>query len=440
MMKPHTIINTVQMSSSGERALADAQRKGFRLAIVGRTIAVGALAFVFLAGYHFPFNVAIWLLTLALALSGLMALKTAGTRLENMVRYVFFLLDAALVSAIIAFAPLSGGDDIPQNLTFFTSRTQFYYVVITASILTLSPGLVLWTGGCCVAGLALSTIWIAAGMESILNFADLPIAPSREDLYRIVLNPDFLGTESRIEEMLILSAVTGIAAIAVRGARLVVLARISAEEKRRHTQRLFGKYLPAAVIPDLKSDGHLSPQMREATLLYADVEGFTSISEKLQPEEIIHLLNELFTMVSEKITMRGGLVVSYFGDAVIAAFNSPLPLEKHEFSAVMAARDILKTLESSEFRSHRLRLRIGIATGLVAVGTVGSEERLSFTHYGDTVNLSQRLEALNRETGTDCLMCGATYTAVQHEIEGIRSLGFHSLRNKQRGVEVYALE
>jgi class 3 adenylate cyclase len=439
-MTPQTIIDTVQMSPSGESALADAQRKGFRLAIVGRTISVSALAFVFLAGYHFPFNVAIWLFTLALALSGLIALKTAGTRLENILRYVFFLLDATLVSAIVAFAPLSGGDDIPQNLTFFTTRTQFYYVIIAASILTLSPGLVIWTGACCVAGLAVATIWIAAGMESILNFAHLPIAPSREEFYRIVLSPDFLGTESRIEEMLILSAVTGIAAIAVLGARSVVLARITAEERRSHTQRLFGKYVPPAVIPDLKNDGHLTPQMREATLLFADVEGFTSISEKLQPEEIIHLLNELFTTVSEKITMRGGLVVNYFGDAVIAAFNSPLPLEKHEFSAVMAARDILKTLESSEFHSHRLRLRIGIASGLVAAGTVGSEERLSFTLYGDTVNLSQRLEALNRETGTDCLMCSATYAAVQHEIEGIRSLGLHTLRNKQHKVEVYALE
>jgi adenylate cyclase len=357
-MKSQTI-NIAKMSSSGESALADAQRKGFRLAIVGRTIAISALAFVFLASYHFPINIAIWFFTLALALSGVMALKTAGTRLEDLARYAFFSLDVALVSAIIAFAPLSGGDDIPQNLTFFTSRTQFYYVVIAASILTLSPSLVLWTGACCVAGLALSTIWITAGMESTLNFSDLPIAPSSEEFYRIVLNPDFLGAESRIEEMLILSAVTGIAVIAVRGARSVVLARISAEEKRRDTQRLFGKYVPAAVIPDLKSDGHLAPQMREATLLFADVEGFTSISEKLQPEEIIQFLNELFTTVSEKIAMRGGLVVNYFGDAVIAAFNAPLPLKKHEFSAVMAARDILTTLERSEFYGHRLRLRIG---------------------------------------------------------------------------------
>lgn len=436
----YTTTKTSKTLTTGERALAEAQRKGFRLAIVGRTIAITALAFAFLAGYHFPVNILIWLFTLGLGLAGLLALRTAGTRLENLSRYAFFSFDAVLVSAIIAFAPLSAGDDIPQNLVFLTTRGQFYYIVIAESVLTLSPALVLWTGACCAIGLALSTGWIAAGMQTILTFADLPIAPSREIFFRVVLSPDFLGVESRIEEVLILSAVTGIAAIAVHGVRSVVLARISAEERHRQMQRVFGKYVPASVISELEADGQLAPQSREATLLFADVEGFTSISEKLQPAEVVHLLNELFAAVSDKITARGGLIVNYFGDAVIAAFNAPLPLAKHEFSAVMAARDILTTLETSEFHGHRLRLRIGIASGLVAAGTVGSDDRLSFTLYGDTVNLSQRLESFNKEMGTSCLMCGKTYDAVCRDIEGIRFVGAHVLHNKQKPVEIYALD
>jgi class 3 adenylate cyclase len=117
----------------------------------------------------------------------------------------------------------------------------------------------------------------------------------------------------------------------------------------------------------------------------------------------------------------------------------PLRLEKHELSAVRAARDIVAALETSKFHGHRLRLRIGIATGPVAAGTVGSDERLSFTLYGDTVNLSQRLESLNKEVGTTCLLSKATYDAVQHDIEGIRALGAYSLRNRQSEVEVFAL-
>lgn len=428
-----------EISATGEKALAEAQRKGFRLAILGRAFALTALAFVFLAGYHYPTNIAIWLFTLLLAFAGLFALRTAETWLENATRYIFFFTDAALVSAILAVAPLSSGDDIPQNLVFLTTRGQFYYIVIAESILTLSPIIVLWTGICCAVGLTLSTIWIASGMQNTLSFGDLPVAPSAEVFNRVVLNPDFLGIESRVEEVLILSAVTGIAAIAVYGVRSVVLARVSAEERRRQMQRVFGKYVPAAVISQLEGDGQLAPQSRRATLLFADVEGFTAISEKLQPHEVIHLLNELFSSISEKITLHGGLIVNYFGDAVIAAFNVPLRLEKHELSAVRAARDIVAALETSKFHGHRLRLRIGIATGPVAAGTVGSDERLSFTLYGDTVNLSQRLESLNKEVGTTCLLSKATYDAVQHDIEGIRALGAYSLRNRQSEVEVFAL-
>ncbi len=432
--------NSSQISLTGERALAEARRKGFRLAIIGRTIAVTALAFAFLAGYHFPVNVAIWLFTLGLALIGLFALATAGTRYEDASRYAFFSFDAFLVSAIIAFAPLSGGDDIPQNLVFLTTRGQFYYIVIAESILTLSPALVLWAGACCAVGLAASTAWIMAGMQNVLTFADLPLAPSRDIFYRVVLNPDFLGVESRIEEVLILSAVTGIAAIAVRSVRSVVVARISAEERHSQMQRVFGKYVPSSVISELEADGQLAPQSREATLLFADVEGFTSISEKLQPAEIVDLLNELFAAVSDKIAMRGGLIVNYFGDAVIASFNAPLPLARHQLNAVMAAKDILAAVETSEFHGHRLRLRIGISSGLVAAGTVGSDERLSFTLYGDTVNLSQRLEAFNKEIGTNCLMCKTTYDAVHRDVQGLRFVGVHALHNKERAVEIYALD
>lgn len=142
--------SAVSSHEAGHRALALAQRRGFQLAIIGRSIAVTALASVFLAGYHYPANLQIWAGTLLLGLGGLMALWTFGRPLEQAARYLFFAIDAGLVSALIAFAPLSSGDDIPQNLVFLTSRVHYYYLVIAASILTLSPRLVLWTGACCM--------------------------------------------------------------------------------------------------------------------------------------------------------------------------------------------------------------------------------------------------------------------------------------------------
>ncbi|MBY5392870.1 adenylate/guanylate cyclase domain-containing protein [Rhizobium leguminosarum] len=421
------------------RTLEAAQRTGFILAVLGRTVAVTLLAFVFLWGYHYPVNIVIFAFTLFLASLGLVALISTRTRFEIYARYAFFCTDAVLVSLVLTFVPLSSGDSIPQNLVFLTSRVQYYYVVIAASILTLSPWLVVWTGASCVLGLTFSTAWIVHSMREMLSFSDLAPSPSREVFYNVVLNPNFIGLESRIEEGLIMTTLTGIAAVAVHRARSVASARLEAEERRRQIQRLFGKYVPSSVIGDLASDGQLAPQIRDATLLFADVEGFTALSENLDPSAVISLLNGLFSSVSTVVSSHGGLVVNYFGDAVIAAFNLPLACDDHELRAVRAAQEILQVLADTKFDGHRIKLRIGIASGPVAAGTVGSEDKLSFTLYGDTVNLSQRLEALNKKLGTNCLLCGRTFERLGGHIVGLRSFGEMAVRNRDKPVAIYAL-
>ena len=102
------------------------------------------------------------------------------------------------------------------------------------------------------------------------------------------------------------------------------------------------------------------------------------------------------------------MVVNYVGDALIAAFNAPLPIEDYSARAVNTARDLLSLVSGRDFEGPRLRLRIGVATGSVAAGTVGGAERQTYTLYGDTVNLAQRLEQMNKELGTNCLICGTT--------------------------------
>lgn len=428
-----------EQSPAGLKALAAVQRKGFRLAVIGRSVALCLLAIVFLIGYQYPVNLAIWATTSALGLAGLGALLTLGRSYETPVKYVFFTTDVLLVTALVAFAPLSSGDDIPQNLVFLTSRANYYYLVLAASILTLSPALVLWTGVWGAVGLACSTTWIVSNMTHVTRFSDLPLAPSRDVFLRTVLNPDFIAIESRIEDALILVAVTAIASLAVHRARRTVLARISAEEQERHLRRVFGKYVPATVIADLETDGHLAPQTRDASLLYLDIEGFTTLSERLPPEQIVDLLNGFFASVAELVTTNGGLVVNYFGDAVIAAFNAPRPLDNFALGAVTTAREILRIVDTQRFNGEQLSLRIGIATGLVAFGTVGSDERLSFTLYGDTVNLSQRLEALNKEFKTRCLVCGETFKSVSPRLNIFEPLGSHAIRNRSELAEVFAM-
>ena len=121
----------------------------------------------YLAVYRYPTNVYVAAVILMTAAVGLIPLRLVHGRYERLARFVLFTIDALATSAILAFAPLSSANDLPQNLVFLTSRTDYYYVIVAASILALSPALVIWTGLCAIVGLAGATIWIRLGMARI---------------------------------------------------------------------------------------------------------------------------------------------------------------------------------------------------------------------------------------------------------------------------------
>ncbi|MCM2404227.1 adenylate/guanylate cyclase domain-containing protein [Rhizobium sp. S153] len=404
--------------------------------MVGRTVAVMLIAMAYLLSYYFPINVGIAAITAMIALGGLTSLAAAGTRYERHARYAVFAFDATAVTVLLAFIPLSSGGDVPQNMVFLTSSVQHYYVVIAAAVLTLSPPLVLWTGAWAAGGLLFATGWILSGMDKVVSYSSLPISPSREIYIQTVLDPNFLGIASRLQEALIITLVTAIAALAVHRARRVVSDHAKAEAGRRRVQSLFGRYVPAPILRELLDEGHLAPQARHATLLFADIAGFTRLSEGLHPTRLVHLLNEFFSAVTEIVDQHGGVVINYLGDALLISFNAPLPVEHHADAAVHASQDILAMIQQREFDGIQIRLRIGIATGLIAAGTVGTGDRQTYTLYGDAVNLAQRLQELNKETGTSCLISGITAQQINANIPLTR-VGTVPIRNVRMPIEIF---
>ena len=407
--------------------------------MIGRTCALVAIAAFYLAALKWPNNLVPSALVFAVAIVGLAPIALAGSRWERGGRYAFFAFDIAAISAVLAVAPLSGGGDIPQNFVFLSGRSTYFFVVVALSILVLSPSLVLWTGFCAVAGLGGATAWIASGMTRIVSFGDLPRSPSREEFLAVVFNPDFLAIAVRVNDGLMLAVSTVIAALAVHRARGVVRAHATTEEQRSRVQQLLGRYVPAQVAQELVDAGRLAPQLREATILFADIEGFTRLSERLSPPEVIGLLDRFFGTAATLIEARGGVVVNHIGDALIAAFNAPLPAQDHAARAVDAARALLSLVAERDFEGHRLRLRIGVATGPVAAGTVGGATRQTYTVYGDTVNVAQRLERLNKELATDCLISGTTFTAMQPEGGDAVAVGSVQVPGRDGAVEVFSL-
>jgi class 3 adenylate cyclase len=224
--------------------------------------------------------------------------------------------------------------------------------------------------------------------------------------------------------------------------------RASLEKKRLRDEtlkqlgvirRVFGKYVPESVAEAIVSgQGELEPRHTVATILYTDIEDFTRISESMQPEQVLQMLNEYFEALIEPVNRCGGVVNQFQGDAMLITFNVPLPDEKHADRAVQVASEIQQILANRKFAGVRLTTRIGINTGKIIAGNVGSGERMNYTVHGHAVNLAARLERLNKEYDSKVLISEATVQllAENHPLEPI---GEVSIRGKSSTSKIYRL-
>ena len=417
---------------------AAAERAGLKLAIKGRTLVLLPIAaWLGLAGY-FPGNLyGVALVGLFLGLGLLHYWLIASARERPWQRYAFLSLDVAALGALAALMPLSTGGDVPQIIAFRAYGVTYLFLVLAVAALSLSPGLVLWAGGATLLALWSAFGWIVMGMERRISWGDLPPGPSGAQYLEVFLDPDFIGIGNRIEESLFIALTAGILALAVRRARQLVRDRAAAERRRAQVQRVFGRYVPAQVAEALLAgDAALAAKTDTATVMFLDIEGFTAMSERSSPGEVIAILNTFFDSVSEVVSRYGGVVIGFVGDAVLATFNLPVALPAAETRALEAGRSLLDLVAQRHFEGEALAIRIGLATGPVAAGSVGGGGRQSYTVYGDTVNLAQRLEAKNKELGTRLLACETTRSGIGNE--ALEEVGVISVRGRRQPVRVFA--
>jgi adenylate cyclase len=215
-------------------------------------------------------------------------------------------------------------------------------------------------------------------------------------------------------------------------------------QQKERIQRAFGRYASDYVLQALLESpegADLQGAERDVTVLFADIRGFTRLSEGLEPAEVVKLLNEVFQLVSDCILARGGTLDKFIGDSVMAYFGAPVPSADHPIAAVSAAVDILRAVEQRnanlEQGQHAVGVGVGIHTGTVVVGNIGSDRRTDFTAIGDSVNVAARLEKL--------APAGAILVseAVQRRVRGSHRLRFEGerqLSGRQEPVHVYAVE
>ncbi|MGA9852291.1 MAG: adenylate/guanylate cyclase domain-containing protein [Gammaproteobacteria bacterium] len=182
---------------------------------------------------------------------------------------------------------------------------------------------------------------------------------------------------------------------------------------RRHLSRMFSQYIPPELVEEMDSRQErysMESDSRELTVLFSDVRGFTRISERLSPKELSALMNEFLTPMTRVIHAHRGTIDKYMGDAIMAFWGAPLPDPEHARHSLEAALDMLATLKTlnPEFRKRgwpELHIGIGLSSGIMRVGDMGSEFRRAYTVMGDAVNLGERFQHLTRQYSVE-IVCG----------------------------------
>jgi adenylate cyclase len=218
------------------------------------------------------------------------------------------------------------------------------------------------------------------------------------------------------------------------------------DREKRKMKRLFGRYVSRDVYEQLTAHPELAElggKRREMTVLFSDIRGFTSVTEKGNPEELVGQLNEYFSRMVEIVFRHKGTVDKFVGDMVMALFGAPLDDPDHAEHAVQAAIDMVRELgELNKAWVERgmtpLDIGVGINSGDMIAGNIGSSSIMSYTVIGDNVNLGSRLESLNKDYKTRIIMSDATRTRLRNTYE-TRPLGDVKVKGKTRAVAIYEI-
>jgi adenylate cyclase len=223
--------------------------------------------------------------------------------------------------------------------------------------------------------------------------------------------------------------------------------RYAAEWRRqRFIRDAFSRYLHADLVDELcrtRTPLQLGGEERALTVLFADLRDFTSVAERLSAPELTALVNEFFAAMTEQVLLHRGMLDKYIGDSLMAVFGAPLPDSEHALNACRAALDMRSALGAlhARWRAARrpcLEMRIGINTGPMVIGNMGTERRFDYTVMGDEVNVASRLEGANKELGTDILISASTRAAAGASVVA-RPRGRIDVKGRKQSVAVFEL-
>ncbi len=335
--------------------------------------------------------------------------------------YFFIALDLALVTFIILYTNPFFPDPFPPAERLRYPNFDYLYAIVALLALGASPKAVIWSGVAAVLAWGVGIAWIVMLPETMTEFdvpgfQAMPVAKRME----LVNGPNFVFMSARIQEFfLMMMFAFALAALAWRARRL--LGRQMVAERARAN---LSRYFSPGMIDVLADQDEPLGAVREQPIavLFADIVGFTALSEKQSPEAVIALLREFLGRMARAVFAHNGTVDKYIGDAIMATFGTPRAGPRDASNALACARDMLRSV--AELNAERvaageapIEVGIGLHFGTAVLGDIGDEQRLEYAVIGDTVNVASRLESLTREVNAPLVVSDDVVEAVKREVE-----------------------
>ena len=298
-----------------------------------------------------------------------------------------------------------------QPASFYLKAPTMVYVFIFISLraLRFDPRYILLSGGAAAFG------WLCLVLYVIWSVPEDPMI-TRNYVTYLTSNAILIGAE--VDKILSILLVTAVLVVAIMRAQRTlnraVLDSMAAADLSRFVSREVADRITLADKAIQPGDG----ESKVATVMFTDIEGFSTISEKLNPQELAQTLNDYFAAVSEIISRHDGVITQFEGDAMLITYNAVTADKDHALNAVRTAIGIQEAVKGRTFgNGATLKTRCGINTGDIVIGAIGAKDRLVFTVHGDNVNIAARLEQLNKEYGTYIMVGENTVEACGEECE-----------------------
>lgn len=416
-----------------ERIMAQEERTEIVVGWVQLAIVVGfaivyAIAPKTDAG-HDSFRPVPWVLGAYVGFTLLRLFLAHRRRLPHWLSYLSIVVDMALLLGLIFSFHLQ----YHQPPSFYLKAPTLLYVFIFIALRTLNfdARFVITAGLVATAGWVLMVLYV-------INIDPRDSMITRDYVHYMTSNSILIGAE--VDKIISILVVTGILALAIR--RTYRLLEVSVVEAASNQE--LARFVPSEVAARIKTSDEAvaagQGETSEATVLFLDIEGFTTMSETLSPEAVVRTLNEFYAAVAEPIIRHDGVINQFQGDAIVATFNVPRVNAAHAANAVEAALEIHALVGARTFGAGvRLAARIGINTGVVVSGLIGTPDRLVYAVIGDEVNLAARLEALNKEYSTRTMVSERTRLAAGPDAFAFEAIGEVRVRGRRAPTMVYTL-